>query len=45
MKRFRTPKLKNGEMRVYWGKLPRDEPDVIFSWQGDSALRRKMACL
>lgn len=45
MKRFRTPKLKNGEMRVYWGKLPRDEPDVIFSWQGDSSMKRDSALL
>lgn len=28
MKRFRTPKLKNGELRVYWGKLPHDSPDA-----------------
>jgi len=38
--RYRTPKLKDGELRVYWGKLPHDSPDVIFAWQGDGSMRR-----
>ena len=45
MKRYRTPKLKNGELRVYWGKLPHDSPDVIYSWQGDRSMKRDTALL
>jgi len=45
MKRFRRPKLKDGELRVYWGKLPHDSPDVIYSWQGDRSMRRDSALL
>lgn len=40
MKRLRKPKLKDGELRMYWGRLPYDSPDVIFAWQGDSSMRR-----
>lgn len=39
MRRYRAPKLKDGELRVYWGKLPHDSPDLIFAWQGNSAMR------
>lgn len=39
-KRFRQPKLKDGELRMYWGKLPHENPDVIISWQGDSSMKR-----
>lgn len=39
MKRYRHPKLKDGELRVYWGRLPHESPDIIFAWQGDSAMR------
>lgn len=45
MKRFRKPKLKDGELRVYWGKLPHDSPDVIYSWQGDPSMKRDNALL
>ena len=24
---------------MYWGKLPGDSPDVIYSWQGDSSMK------
>ena len=44
-KRFRTPKLKDGELRIYWGKLPHDSPDVVFSWQGDRSMKRDTALL
>lgn len=40
MKRLRRPKLKDGELRIYWGRLPHDSPDVIYAWQGDSSMRR-----
>lgn len=45
MKRFRKPKLKDGQLLVYWGKLPHDEPDMIYSWQGDSHMKRDTALL
>ncbi len=45
MKRLRKPKLKDGELRVYWGKLPYDSPDVVFAWQGNSMMRRDTALL
>lgn len=38
-KRFRKPVLKSGELRVYWGKEPHDNPDVILAWQGDGSMR------
>lgn len=40
MKRLRAPKLRDGELRVYWGREPGDSPDVIFAWQGDPSMRR-----
>lgn len=40
MKRFRRPKLKDGELRVYWGRLPGDTPDVLYQWQGDSSMKQ-----
>lgn len=40
MKRFRRPKLRDGELRVYWGKLPGDEPDVIYEWRGEVGMKR-----
>ncbi len=24
---------------MYWGKLPGDSPDIIYSWQGDSSMK------
>ena len=40
MKRFRRPKLKYGELRMYWGMLPQESPDVVIAWKGDSSMRR-----
>lgn len=40
MKRFRKPKLKDGELRVYWGRVPHEEPDIVLSWQGDRTMKR-----
>ena len=45
MKRFRKPKLKDGELRIYYGKLPHDNPDVVLAWQGDSMMKRDTALL
>lgn len=38
--RFRRPKLKDGELRIYWGKLPHENPDVVLAWQGDRNMKR-----
>lgn len=40
MKRLRKPKLKNGELRMYWGREPHDSPDVMLAWQGDQRMKR-----
>ena len=41
MKRFRKPKLKDGELMMYWGReAPGERPDIILAWQGDSSMRR-----
>lgn len=40
VKRLRKPKLKDGELRVYWGKVPHENPDVVFAWQGDRMMKR-----
>ena len=45
MKRLRKPKMKDGQLLVYWGKLPHDNPDVVLAWQGDSNMRRDTALL
>ena len=40
-KRLRAPKLKDGELRMYWGKPSRhDSPDVVLAWQGDPSMKR-----
>lgn len=40
MKRLRKPKLKDGELRVYWGRSQGDNPDVVFAWQGEPSMKR-----
>jgi hypothetical protein len=40
MKRLRTPKLKDGELQIYWGREPRGIPELMFAWQGDRAMKR-----
>lgn len=46
MKRLRKPKLKDGELMMYWGReAPGERPDIIFAWQGDSEMRRDTAFL
>ena len=32
MKRYRNIKAKPGQLKVQYGKLPYDEPDLIFAW-------------
>ena len=36
-KRFRRPKAKPGELKVQWGKLPDDKPDICYVWGGEGA--------
>ena len=39
-KRFRRPVLKDGELQMYYGKLPKDQPDVIIDWRGQPDMKR-----
>lgn len=39
MKRLRKPKLKDGQLCMYWGREPRDCPDVMYAWQGEHSMR------
>jgi hypothetical protein len=39
MKRLRTPKLADGELRIYWGREPRGIPEIMFAWQGDRSMK------
>ena len=39
-KRMRTPKLKDGELRIYWGKEKHNNPDIMFAWQGSADMKR-----
>jgi hypothetical protein len=45
MKRLRKPILKDGELRVYWGREPHDAPDVMLAWQGDRSMKGDTALL
>ena len=45
MKRYRKPKLKDGELRRYYGKLEHGSPDVLFAWQCDTSRRRDSSML
>jgi len=40
MKRLRKPKLKDGELAIYWGREQHDLPDIMFAWQGDASMSR-----
>lgn len=40
MTRLRAPKLKTGELRIYWGREPCSRDlDVIFAGNGDQSMR------
>ena len=45
MKRWRAPRAKPGELKVQWGKLPQDSPDMIFCHGGGGANKRDSALL
>lgn len=38
-KRLRAPTAKPGELKMQWGKLPGDSPDMCFAW-GDGCSKR-----
>jgi hypothetical protein len=40
MERLRRPKIKDGELKVYWGRLPHDNPDIIIEYRGDHTMKR-----
>jgi len=37
MKRYRTPKTKPGELKVVYGKLLNDNPDILYCHGGEGA--------
>ncbi len=40
MKRYRQKKCKPGQLLLYWGKLPHDNPDIVGAWGGEGADKR-----
>lgn len=44
-KRYRRKHAKPGQLLIYYGKLPHDDPDVIFAWGGAGANRRDASFL
>jgi hypothetical protein len=36
-KRFRKPKVKPGQLIVYWGRVDGDSPDICYNWGGGGA--------
>jgi len=45
-KRFRSPKLKDGELRMYWGKPDQhDNPVIVLAWQGTRYMKADTALL
>lgn len=44
-KRYRSRNAKPGELIMYYGKLPGDNPDVCYGWGGDGASKRDGALL
>lgn len=39
MKKYRAPKAKPGELKMQYGKLPYDSPDICMTW-GDGCSKR-----
>lgn len=45
-RRLRKPTLKEGELRVYWGRVDRgEEPSLVYAWQGDRTMKRDTSYL
>ena len=43
MKRWRTPKPRPNELRVLYGKLPKNDPDILYVWgEGTSKADSKL---
>lgn len=38
--RYRRKNAKPGQLLVYYGKLPGDNPDMVFAWGGEGASKR-----
>lgn len=36
----RAPKAKPGELRVGWGGIDREPPELVFAWGADGASKR-----
>ena len=45
MKRLRKPKMKDGQLMMYWGREPHDAPDIMLAWQGDRMMKRDINML
>jgi hypothetical protein len=45
MKRYRAPKMKPGQLRMYWGRVDGDSPDVCYMWGGGGANKCDAALL
>lgn len=40
-RRFRHPSMKDGDLKVWWGRVERgEEPSLVYSWQGDRSMKR-----
>lgn len=39
-KRYRRRNAKPGQLLAYFGKLPGDNPDIVYAWGGDGATKR-----
>jgi hypothetical protein len=46
LKKLIKPKLKDGELRLYWGRDSRGEPpEVMLAYQGDSKMKQDLNLL
>lgn len=36
-RRYRRRNAKPGQLLVYYGKLPHNNPDIVFAWGGEGA--------
>lgn len=45
MKRYRTPKMKPGLLRMYYGRVGSDRPDICYQWGAGGAAKCDAALL
>jgi hypothetical protein len=39
MKRYRKPKIKDGELRAQWGRVDGNDPDLCYYWGSEISKR------